>query len=105
MSRSYLAFRDRATARLPRLGPSFFTKVIYFAGYRRGRGGVQPLVLDAVVARQLRRLGVLTGRGSGSWTSQQWLSYLDWAAEEATDPKFGGEPEQVELELFRRGAG
>jgi hypothetical protein len=76
---SYVAFRDPGVARLRRLGPAFFTKVIYFAGYRRGVGGVQPLILDARVARNLPAgLGIPFGRRGGFWRSAAWLTYLDW---------------------------
>jgi hypothetical protein len=31
--------RFTTTAKLPGLGPAFFTKLLYFTGYRRGKGG------------------------------------------------------------------
>ena len=43
---AYRRFRDPDQARLPWLGPGLCTKVLYFVGYRRGAGGVQPLILD-----------------------------------------------------------
>ncbi|MGI5525701.1 hypothetical protein ACQEUX_32835 [Micromonospora sp. CA-259024] len=78
---AYRRFRDADHARLPWLGPGLFTKVLYFVSYRRGMGGVQPLILDRVVASQLpAEAGV--GR-RGGWSSEEWLAYLRWAAERA----------------------
>ena len=90
---AYRRFRDPDHARLPWLGPGLFTKVLYFVGYRRGVGGVQPLILDRVVAGQLpAEAGV--GRRNG-WSSEEWLAYLRWAAEQARAR--GVEPDAVEM--------
>jgi hypothetical protein len=35
---------------IPHLGPSFGTKVLYFSGYGRSHGDLQPLILDQYVA-------------------------------------------------------
>ncbi|MFG2051319.1 hypothetical protein ACGFIW_28300 [Micromonospora sp. NPDC048935] len=78
---AYQRFRDPGQARLPWLGPGLFTKIVYFVGYRRGVGGVQPLILDRVVASLLPvEAGI--GRRNG-WSSEEWLAYLRWAAEQA----------------------
>ncbi|MDG4779403.1 hypothetical protein O7614_07055 [Micromonospora sp. WMMD961] len=90
---AYRRFRDPDHARLPWLGPGLCTKVLYFAGYRRGVGGVQPLILDRVVASHLpAEAGV--GRGNG-WSSEEWLAYLRWAAEQARVREV--EPDAVEM--------
>ncbi|MEU5671768.1 hypothetical protein ABZ749_15630 [Micromonospora sp. NPDC047753] len=90
---AYRRFRDPDHARLPWLGPGLFTKVLYFAGYRRGAGAVQPLILDRVVAGLLpAEAGV--GRRNG-WSSEEWLAYLRWAAEQARVR--GVEPDAVEM--------
>ncbi|MGC4771876.1 hypothetical protein ACLQ25_23270 [Micromonospora sp. DT44] len=90
---AYRRFSDPNHARLPWLGPGLFTKVLYFAGYRRGAGGVQPLILDRVVAGQLpAEAGV--GRRNG-WSSEEWLAYLRWAAEQARVRAV--EPDAVEM--------
>ncbi|RQX15607.1 hypothetical protein DDE19_19065 [Micromonospora ureilytica] len=90
---AYRRFRDPDHARLPWLGPGLSTKVLYFAGYRRGAGGVQPLILDRVVAGQLPpEAGV--GRRNG-WSAEEWLAYLRWAAEQARVR--GVEPDAVEM--------
>ena len=50
---AYQRFNSASPTHLRGLGPAFFSKVLYFAGYRRGAGGVQPLILDGRVARHL----------------------------------------------------
>ncbi|MGN9778797.1 8-oxoguanine DNA glycosylase OGG fold protein [Micromonospora sp. H33] len=93
---AYRRLRDPKESRLPRLGPAFFTKLLYFAGYRRGAGGLQPLILDSVVARRLPA-GSGVSRPS-AWLTEEWLSYLSWAAGQAH--RRGIEPEEVEMALF-----
>lgn len=75
---SYRALRDPKRSRLVYMRASFFTKLLYFAGYRRGAGGVQPLVWTPSSqdgsrpgSRRHRRLGTSTrtgGRRSGAGT-------------------------------------
>ncbi|MEH0927583.1 8-oxoguanine DNA glycosylase OGG fold protein [Micromonospora sp. CPCC 205558] len=92
---AYRRFGDPDHARLPWLGPGLFTKVLYFVGYRRGVGGVQPLILDRVVAGLLpAEAGV--GRRN-DWSSEEWLAYLRRAAEQARIR--GVEPDAVEMAL------
>ncbi len=96
LATAYRRLRDPRESRLPRLGPAFFTKLLYFAGYRRGAGGPQPLILDSVVARRLPPdAGV---RRPSAWGAGEWLSYLRWAADQAG--RRGIEPEEVEMALF-----
>ncbi|MFI7593098.1 hypothetical protein [Micromonospora sp. NPDC049359] len=90
---AYRRFSDPNHARLPWLGPGLFTKVLYFAGYRRGAGGVQPLILDRVVAGQLPAEAGVDRRNG--WSSEEWLAYLRWAAEAARVR--GVEPDAVEM--------
>ncbi|MEU5525516.1 hypothetical protein ABZ744_01075 [Micromonospora chersina] len=93
---AYQRLRDPKESRLPRLGPVLFTKLLYFAGYRRGAPGRQPLILDSVVRR---RLPVDAGvRRDSGWVSEEWLAYLDWAADQAH--RRGIEPDEVEMALF-----
>ncbi|MEH1165490.1 hypothetical protein V6V47_08895 [Micromonospora sp. CPCC 205539] len=94
---AYRRFRDPQQARLPWLGPAFFTKVLYFAGYRRGAGGVQPLILDRVVGGRLPVEAGVTRRSG--WSSEEWLAYLRWAAEQAQAR--GIDPDAVEMAVFR----
>nr|WP_146231133.1 hypothetical protein [Micromonospora sp. 4G51] len=95
---AFRSFRDAKVSRLPWLGPAFFTKVVYFAGYRRDGHEIQPLILDRVVAG---RLPVEAGvrRRWGGWRSDEWIAYLQWAAERAAAAKV--EPDAVEMALFR----
>lgn len=93
---AYRRLRDPGESRLPRLGPAFFTKLLYFAGYRRGAGGLQPLILDSVVARRLPPGSGVTR--PSAWGPEEWLSYLRWAGDQAQ--RRGIEPEEVELALF-----
>lgn len=90
----------RSTHRLRGLGPAFFTKILYFAGYRHGRGGIQPLILDKVVAGRLPDEAGPANRYTTQWASSTWHAYLRWAAAEAARPEFGGRPELVEMSLF-----
>lgn len=82
------------------LGAAFFTKVLYFAGYRRGVGGVQPLILDRRVARHLPPAAGSAHARRWGWPSEHWIAYLRWAADQATRTVFGGEPDAVEMALF-----
>ncbi|MEU4397078.1 hypothetical protein [Micromonospora orduensis] len=94
---AYTRLRDPDQARLPWLGPGLFTKVLYFAGYRRGAGGVQPLILDRVVASRLpAEAGV---RRRNGWSVEEWLAYLRWASGRARAE--GVEPDAVEMALRR----
>lgn len=88
---AYVAFRTEA--HIKGLGASFFTKALYFAGYRRGVGGVQPLILDKVTASRLPAEAGVTSKAF-RWRSDEWMSYLRWAALQ------GPEPDHVEVALF-----
>jgi hypothetical protein len=77
----------------------FFTKVLYFAGYRRG-AGIQPLILDRRVARHLPPAADPAHARRWGWPSEHWIAYLRWAADQATRTVFGGEPDAVEMALF-----
>lgn len=66
------------------LGPSFGTKVLYFAGYDRSAGDRQPLILDRYVAIALNRLCGFTW-AENNWPTSNYEQYLDiahsWASE------------------------
>lgn len=97
---AYVRFNKASPTHLYGLGPAFFTKIMYFAGYRRGVAGVQPLILDRVVAARLPTEAGPACKRSGGWPSDHWVAYLRWAAAQASDPSFGGEPDAVEMALF-----
>jgi hypothetical protein len=68
-------------------------------GYRRGTRGVQPLILDSVVAGRLPS-GLVTPPTQRNrfpnWRSEEWGRYVTWARDRAG----GHEPDSVELALF-----
>ncbi|WP_410594076.1 hypothetical protein [Amycolatopsis sp. lyj-23] len=92
--------RFTTTAKVTGLGAAFFTKLLYFAGYRRGEGGIQPLILDRVVASRLPASAGPAGKYRTGWWAGTWSAYLRWAADQAARPEFGGEPDHVEVALF-----
>lgn len=101
LSGSVQAYRQFLGAdRLPWLGPAFFTKILYFGGYRRTSGGIQPLILDRRVAARLPPDAGTAHLFAGGWSSSAWRDYLAWAAEQSTHPDFDGEPDAVEMALF-----
>jgi hypothetical protein len=93
--------RFRFSNHLRGLGPAFFTKILYFVGYRRACGGIQPLILDRVVAGRLPDSAGPANRYSTGWSSSTWHSYLRWAASQAVRPGYQNEPDHVEISLFR----
>lgn len=98
---AYEAYGSFRRSRLPWFRPPFFTKLLYFAGYRRSQNTVQPLILDSVVARRLPdNLGVRKPVGARvpQWTAQEWMTYLVWAKDQAGS----GEPDRIEMTLFGR---
>ncbi len=86
---------------LDRLGPAFWTKLFYFASYRLRAPEVQPLILDANVARALRARTRESWKLS-AWSSRQYLDYRQlvrhWADEQPA------EPHDIEFKLFRHGS-
>jgi len=99
LTETYRAFNNFRVARLPWVRAPFFTKLLYFAGYRRGVGGVQPLILDKVVALALPPevdIRLPAGRRVPLWTAAEWLKYIRWAAAQPD----GAEPDTVETRLF-----
>lgn len=95
---SYVAFRT--SCRLPHFDPDFSTRLIYFAGYRRGVGGTQPLILDDEIARRLPLQAGITSQASRG-SSLEWSRYIAWAAERAARDDV--EPDRVEMDLSAGG--
>lgn len=80
------------------LGPSYFTKLMYFAGYGAKPYMPQPLIMDDNVITGLSRV-----------TNQQWeaslddyMRYIDQAKDWAYD--FGTDPDVIERRLFEIGS-
>jgi hypothetical protein len=94
---AYLALRT--TSRLPELDSDTCTRLLYFAGYRRGVCGVQPLMLDEMIVRRLPRDSEVSSPASRG-SSLEWVRYLVWAAQAAEDT----EPDRVEMDLAAGGA-
>ena len=95
---SYVDFRR--DCRLPLFEPDFATRLIYFAGYRRGAGGIQPLILDDAIAARLPEVAGITSPASRG-SALEWIRYLAWAAERAAAD--GVEPDRVEMDLAAHG--
>lgn len=92
---AYAAFRG--PQQLAYLGPAFFTKFLYFAGYET-TPEPRPLILDRFVASGLR-----AGWPTAAWTSAQYGEYLRHA--HAWAHETGTAPDAVEMALFQAGKG
>ena len=79
------------------VGPAYFTKHLYFTGYRNGVPGPRPLILDARVARALSSRPGFAGLSSSGWSADTYRRYLEFCS--AGDR----EPEDCEAELFLDG--
>jgi hypothetical protein len=95
---SYRALSAREDSGLNWLGPSFGTKLLYFAGYETAQG-VKPLILDRVVGRALDEFQIFLHYGG--WDERDYVTYLRLSEEIAT--KLECEPHDVECWLFRKG--
>lgn len=91
---------------VPRFGPAFFSKFLYFASE-----GTEPrcLVLDALVARGLYTSGwslaptYPTKSFSYNWYTDTYVAYCELLARWAQD--LGTEPDMLERALFEHGKG
>ncbi|MEU0368683.1 hypothetical protein ABZ070_00180 [Streptomyces sp. NPDC006283] len=83
------------------LGPAFFTKVLYFAGYEAA-ASCRPLILDSVVSRALRSVGWVGAEWpERGWTTPQYVQYLSIVHDCAQAA--GVRPDQIEAALFQHG--
>jgi|GEM_PF-6600001 len=90
---AYIALRT--DCRLNGLDSDAATRLLYFAGYRRGALDVQPLILDSEIAGRIpAEAGVTSGANRG--TSLEWVRWICWAAAQAGEHC---EPELVEMDL------
>ncbi|MEU3976741.1 MULTISPECIES: hypothetical protein [Streptomyces] len=108
--------------RVPWLGPSFFTKFLYFTGTAlTPADSSRPLILDRVLSRHLRRMAAAVGRANGHdpdgsiaawvWSDGNWsphrygvyLSFMHAAARQlAAGERWpsGASPDLLERALF-----
>lgn len=92
---------------VPGLGPSFGTKLLYFAGYGSNCPGPRPLILDMNVRKALNGPHIGLQPPLGMWRAD-YERYLELAQQWSADPHWSGTPELVEFALFdlgRRGGG
>jgi hypothetical protein len=86
--------------RVEHIGPSFGTKTMYFAGFGKVPGQLQPLILDRNVARALNLL-CGTEWPMHRWATWQYRAYLELAHDWAQT--WGALPDVVERVLFAVG--
>lgn len=80
------------------MGPAYFTKYLFFMGYRAA-ADLRPVILDRRVARALRKRGVFGPKtGDTNWPSDLYHRYLTYCREQNPD-----DPVSVEAELFTEG--
>lgn len=81
------------------MGPAYFTKYLFFTGYRDPAAELRPLILDKRVATALRARGVFGPRSrNGDWPSDLYRRYLTYCHEQ--NP---ADPVAVEADLFGEG--
>jgi hypothetical protein len=82
------------------MGPAYFTKFLYFSGYRSA-ADLKPLILDRRVARGLRARDAFgPNSGDTNWPSHMYRTYLEYCHEQNPD-----DPAAVEMALFNEGKG
>jgi len=95
---AYDALHEDGRPRIPYLGPSFGTKVLYFSGFDRVTGQLQPLILDRFVATALNHLcDIGWPTTGGGWSTDQYAAYLRLA--HAWADAWGCRPDVVERVL------
>ena len=86
------------------LGPSFFTKYLYYADGTTPAVTPAPLILDQFVARGLNTTDpAVWDLPDNNWSAATYSRYLDWAAERARAAGPGHPAAGVELGLFQVG--
>ncbi|WP_338324113.1 hypothetical protein [Micromonospora costi] len=100
---AYEALDHGGRCKLKRLGPSFFTKLLYFLGWNSCSGRQRPLILDRYVVIGLKRCGSVDWPEFGPWTADQYAEYLAWAREKASQWGVETEADVVERRLWEYG--
>jgi hypothetical protein len=100
---AYRALCRGGDHRLIGLGPAFFTKVLYFAGWDRAAGDRHPLILDQFVVTALNDQADLGWKLNWAWSGDQYATYLDLAHDWAAGWGKGTTPDVVERVLFEHG--
>ncbi|WP_459710481.1 8-oxoguanine DNA glycosylase OGG fold protein [Actinophytocola sp. KF-1] len=96
-ARAYAVLRPGVRNEIGGLGPSFFTKFLYFAG--EGAPAHRCLILDRVVATALRdRCGWTSLHPHGPWPAGTYERYCDLLARWALH--HGHAPDEIERTLF-----
>lgn len=96
---AYHAFDNKY--RIGFLGPTFFTKVLYFAGREQCAGAWRPLILDRFVALALRAADPGDKWPTSGWRTPRYERYLSLAHEHARRESVL--PDQIEAALFAHG--
>ena len=97
---AYERLQKGGDAHLTGLGPGFFTKVLYFAGWG-APAGPRPLILDRYVVLALNEQAGFNWRMNWNWTADQYARYLETAANWAD--AWGTTADVVERALFDHG--
>ncbi|MEU7933648.1 hypothetical protein [Micromonospora echinofusca] len=100
---AYAALHHGGDYRLKRLGPSFFTKLLYFLGWDSTAGDHRPLILDQYVVIGMNRCRGTSWRPLGPWSAAEYGEYLTWTHERASGWGGGTEPDVVERTVWEHG--
>jgi hypothetical protein len=100
---AYAMLRRHGPHHLTDIGPSFFSKLLYFAGWDSAAGDLKPLVIDRYVVAGLNQQRGAHWNVGGPWTSEQYRCYLQWAHTKAAAWGAGAEPDVVERRIWEYG--
>jgi hypothetical protein len=108
---SAYAFLRNGPRHIKFIGPSFFSKFLYFVGYGQPHPGPEPLIIDRFVAKGLNKLIGATGPFTPwtihlphwDWTPAQYGAYIDWAATEKIGPGPITSEDEAEFRIWQHG--
>jgi hypothetical protein len=96
---AYESMLTGSPAKTNGMGPAYFTKFLFFMGYRDTTAELRPLILDSRAAKALSDLGELDAKEVDSeWSGDLYRRYLIYCQRE--NP---ADPEAVEKALFNAG--